>query len=327
MTLVVFTPPATEPLTVAEVMAHCRIDAASQEPAPGVLAAALAALPIAGNVDNGAHRYLTTFVTPAGETQAGTISAAVTVADKAVNGRVELSAIPIGGALVTARKLYRTVAGGTAYLLFATIAENTTTTYTDNVADASLGAGAPSVNTTDDPLLAMLIAAARAAAELELHRYLVTQTVDLNLDCFPGQDPRWFEGHQSRMCYGSEYEIHLPPLVSVISITYVDSDGAPQTLAADQYLVDAKSQPARIAPAYGLSWPATRQQANAVTVRFVAGYGAAAAVPACIKHWMLLQIKSGYDSRDQFVPGMIMAKIPSEYVDGLLDSERVSART
>ena len=36
------------------------------------------------------------------------------------------------------------------YRLLATIANNTTTVYTDNIADGSLGAVAPSVNTAID---------------------------------------------------------------------------------------------------------------------------------------------------------------------------------
>ncbi len=313
MTVVVYAAPATEPLSISEVMTHCRIDASNQEPAPGVITAALAAPVAPGNVDNGAHRYLATFVTAAGETQGGTISSAVTVADKSVNGQVALSAIPIGGTAVTARKIYRTAAGGSTYLLLATIANNTGTTYTDNIADSALGAQAPTTNTTSDPQLTMLIASARAAAELELRRALITQTLDLYLDRFPCESP---------------YEIRLPPLQSVSAITYVDINGDTQTLDAADYHVDAVSQPARIAPAYGLFWPSTRCQNNAVKVRFVAGYGAASAVPSCVKNWMLLRIKALYDNPSQIVVGTNgMVQMPTEFIDCLLDSERISART
>lgn len=311
MTIVVYAAAATEPVTVAEVLNHARLDASNTEPAPGIITAALAATPIAGNVDNGAHRYAATFVTADGETQAGTVSAAVTVADKTVNGKVELTAIPIGGALVTSRKLYRTAAGGSTYLLLATIANNTATTYTDNIADSSLGAGAPSTNTTSDPLLGVLIASARAAAEQHLRRYLISQTLDAYFDGFPKNNGGFL----------------LPPLQSVTSITYVDVDGATQTLSASLYSVDIKSQPARITPAYDEEWPDTRVQNNAVIVRFVAGYGAAAAVPQCVKNWMLIRIKTLWDSRGQIVIGANgLAQIPSDFVDGLLDSERVVGR-
>jgi hypothetical protein len=62
--------------------------------------------------------------------------------------RVQLSSIPIGAAGTTARKIYRTTVGGSTLKLLATIADNTTTTYLDSVADGSLGADVPSTNTT-----------------------------------------------------------------------------------------------------------------------------------------------------------------------------------
>lgn len=311
MTIVVYSAPATEPVTIAQAIAHLRLDATDAEPAPGVITVALASPAIAGNVDNGAHRYCASFVTADGETQAGTISSAVTVVDKTVNGKVALSGIPIGGALVTSRKLYRAAAGGSSYLLLATIANNTATTYTDNVADSGLGAEAPTANTTNDPLLGLLIASARAAAETELKRALCTQTLDAYFDAFP--------------CSGKA--IRLPPLQSVMSITYIDTDGVTQTWAASEYLVDAKSEPARITPAYGYSWPSTRNQANAVVVRFVAGYGAASAVPACIKNWMLIRVGTLYENREELVVGPSgMVEIPPSFIDSLLDPERVHAR-
>jgi len=115
----------------------------------------------------------------------------------------------------------------------------------------------------------------------------------------------------------------LPPLQSVTAITYFDSNGVEQTLAADQYLVDSTTQPARITPAYGLVWPVTQWRHNAVKVRFVAGYGAASAVPACIKNWMLIRIKTLWDQRDQLVKQLGMPTFEPAFVDGLLDPETV----
>jgi hypothetical protein len=54
-----------------------------------------------------------------------------------------LTQIPIGPPLVTARKIYR----GPSWRLVDTIANNTTTTYTDTKAEASLGAAVPATNT------------------------------------------------------------------------------------------------------------------------------------------------------------------------------------
>jgi hypothetical protein len=241
MALVQTSAPASEPVTIAEVIAQRRLDYGNQEPAPGAPTVALAGAG-AGNVDNGAHRYLVTFVTAAGETQAGTVSSAVTVADKTVNGKVALSAIPLGGSLVTSRKLYRTAAGGSTYLLLATIADNTTTTYTDNIADSALGAGAPSANTTVDPVLTIFISAAREYCETITRRALITQSWKLTLDKFPTPamnissanwyGPQWGVGPGPLSALAPEgrtgYElfIPLPPLQTIDSIKYYDDSTA-----------------------------------------------------------------------------------------------------
>jgi uncharacterized phiE125 gp8 family phage protein len=300
---VVVTPPSVEPVSLSEVMKYCRIDESNQEPPPGIFNVALGVG--AGSVTNGVHRYLATFVTPEGETQSGLSSALVNVIDRTVNGIVNLSAIPIGGATVIARKIYRTKAGGSTYFLVATIADNTTTTYSDNVGDGSISVQAPILNTTSDPMITLLIKSARLKAESLLCRYLITQTVDLYLDGFP------------------DSEIKLPPLQSVTWISYVDSNGAEQVIAADQYIIDTASVPARITPAFGLEWPEARQQLNSVKIRFVAGYGNASQIPENIKNWILMRVKQNFDQRDAVNVGNIVSEFPHSYVDGLLDSERI----
>jgi len=312
MTFVVSTAPTVEPLTVAEVVAHLRLDESNQEPPPSAVAATLGAG--AGSVDDGVHRYAAVFVTADGTTQLGAVGDPVTVADQTVNGIVELTGIPIGGSLVTSRRIYRTAAGGDTFYLLATLADNSTTIYTDNTADVALGASAPLTNTTLDPLLQRFIASARQLAETALGRYLITQTVDAYFDDFPG---------------GCDRRIHLPPLQSVTSITYIDLDGTTQTLVNTEYLVNDKSSPCWIEEAFGKTWPTVRQQANAVRVRFVAGYGSAAAVPACIKDWMLFKINTMWETRTTFTISTgraALTQIPNEYVDSMLDPERVHGR-
>jgi hypothetical protein len=110
----------------------------------GPNAACTASLGGGGNVDAGTHSYVVTYVTPLGETLAGTVSNTVT----AVPSTVSLTAIPTGGSgsSVSARNVYRSKAGNDAtgpWLLLTTINDNSTTTYTDNTADASLGTTAP----------------------------------------------------------------------------------------------------------------------------------------------------------------------------------------
>lgn len=125
--------------------ASLRLDALA---APTASTAALAGAG-AGNLTNGAYIYKVTYVTAIGETTGGTSSNTVTVTDATTNGQINLTAIPVSAELmVTSRKIYRTVAGGSTFLLLTTIANNTATTFTDNVADASLGAAVQLQNTT-----------------------------------------------------------------------------------------------------------------------------------------------------------------------------------
>lgn len=62
--------------------------------------------------------------------------------------RAALSSIPIGPTGTTGRIVYRTAVNGSQLKLLTTLANNTTTTYADSVADGSLGANAPTVNTS-----------------------------------------------------------------------------------------------------------------------------------------------------------------------------------
>jgi hypothetical protein len=99
----------------------------------------------AGNVDAGTHKYKISYTNTGGETTLGSESNTVTT--DASNEQVQLSNIPVSSStFVTGRKIYRTKAGGTTYHYLATISNNTTTTYTDNIADADL----PGVSDADN---------------------------------------------------------------------------------------------------------------------------------------------------------------------------------
>lgn len=295
------TPPAIEPITVADVRNHLRIESSLGELAPGPLTAALAGAG-AGNVDNGAHRYVVTFVTADGETEAGTVSSSVTVADKTANGKVSLSDIQIGGSNVTARKIYRTTAGGATYLLLTTINDNVTTIYTDNTADASLGSAAPSINTTVDPYLTALITTARLTCEDTTKRKLITQTWKQYYDCFPAS--YWFD-------------LYLPPLQSITSIQYLDVDGATQTFSNTKYHISYSGERARISLNDGESWPDTVKALDAVWVTMVVGYGDERGdVPAPLRHGMLTLIGHLYNMREDVIAGTVATQVPktSEYL-------------
>jgi hypothetical protein len=143
--------------------------------------------------------------------------------------------------------------------------------------------------TSDDGLISALVAAAREGAETYCRRSFMLTQYKLVLDQFPrsgvdaltgnwwgpvfGISPGPLVATRNDGTTGFEIFLPFPPLVSVDSIKYVDdATGTQTTLAASEYSVDAVSEPARITPAYGKSWPATRNQAGAVEVTFTAGY-------------------------------------------------------
>ena len=136
----------------------------------------------------------------------------------------------------------------------------------------------------DDPILAQYIGAAREAAESFTRRSFAQQTLTLTLDCFP-----------------EEIVLPRPPVQSVTSIKYIDTDGAEQTLATSVYQFDgsAEAMP-RIREAYGQSWPNTRDQMAAVTIEYVAGYEK---TPEAARQALLLMIGSFYEHREDQVIG------------------------
>lgn len=142
----------------------------------------------------------------------------------------------------------------------------------------------------EDALLDTTITTARMHIERIISRPLITQTFDLLLDGFPA----WHD---------CEIAIPRPPLQSITSINYVDFDGAPQLLAASEYQHDiGGNDPARLRPAYQKQWPQTREQLNAVTIRFVAGYGdIEAKVPKPIIHALKLLMSAWDLNREPYV--------------------------
>lgn len=138
----------------------------------------------------------------------------------------------------------------------------------------------------ENTLIDTLILSARVWVEQFTHRALMTQTWDYKLDAFP--------------C--GAFELPLAPVASVTSITYVDTTGTSQTWSSSEYQTSLPSGPeaqrARIQPAYGYTYPLTRDQMDAVTVRFVAGYGATVqtipdtfitAIKMLVEHWYTLR--------------------------------------
>ena len=132
-------------------------------------------------------------------------------------------------------------------------------------------------------LMVAYVAAASEHVQEITRRAVCEQTFDLFLDGFPS----------------GPIDLPLPPLQSVVSVTYKDADGAQQTWAAADYVVDTAS--GQLSPAVGKSYPATQAVPNAVTVRFIAGYPRSndkATTPEPIRAAILLLAADLYENRE-----------------------------
>lgn len=140
------------------------------------------------------------------------------------------------------------------------------------------------VYSAEDSLLTGLIQVAREYAEGFQNRALCTQTWELVLNDWPN---------------GDRIDVPLPPLQSITSIKYKDSDGTETTWDDANYVVDTDSFVGRIALAYGSSWPsATLYPVSGIRIRFVAGYGLAVSVPQMVKNAILLLAAHLYENRE-----------------------------
>lgn len=134
----------------------------------------------------------------------------------------------------------------------------------------------------DDGTFSGLIKAAREMVELDARLALMTQTHTLYLDCFPA----W------------AIELRTHPVVSITSVTYLNSTGVSTVLSSALYRLNENSKPAILTPAYGQTWPTTYPVAEAVEIAFVCGYTSAANVPEIAKLAMKLLIGHWFRNRE-----------------------------
>lgn len=133
----------------------------------------------------------------------------------------------------------------------------------------------------EDTLISSLLASATERFDAEhgvLGRALVTQTWQMTGPAF-----------------GSEWKISPVPVQSIASVTYLDADEVPQMLASTNYRLVKDNQTATIHWRNDL--PGVADHHEAITVQFVAGYGAASAVPVGIKQAILLLVGHWHEHR------------------------------
>ncbi len=164
--------------------------------------------------------------------------------------------------------------------------------------------------TENDNLIETYISAAREMVEEHTRRRFVSQTYQWTLDSFSGYplvSGQRLQGDVpfSQIRGGGPHfqaiplEIPLSPVMSVTSVEYVAVSDSPTppytytTLALPAYDVDLASQPARLTPGYGTTWPVALNVPNAVRVTFVTG----CTPPARLKMVVMLLVGGWYMRR------------------------------
>jgi uncharacterized phiE125 gp8 family phage protein len=164
-------------------------------------------------------------------------------------------------------------------------------------------------DTASDTTITRRIIEARQWVEAHIRRALITQTLEIRMDCFP-----------------EHIQLPYPPVASVTSVKYIDTDGVEQTLGTSNYVLDDYPLVPFIREAYGIAWPSVRDEPNAVRVRYVAGYGNASDVPATIREAIMLLVGHWMNFQPQSENGVVPARVPLAIHDILSQyvvSERV----
>lgn len=154
----------------------------------------------------------------------------------------------------------------------------------------------------EDTLIESLTMAAGQWVEQRTGRTLVETTLEVSFDSYP--------------C-GVYLELPGPPIIDVVSFAHTDSDGESQTIAEDQYVLDASSDlVSRLIPAYNVSWPATRYQPSSLRVRYRAGYARAGSpderdlIPASLLAAVKLLVGHLYKNREAVTSERQITEVP-----------------
>ena len=152
-------------------------------------------------------------------------------------------------------------------------------------------------HTAEDSLIEGYIAAATDrldGAEGYLGRALITQVWELALDSFPTQ-----------------LRLPLPPCQAIEAISYIAPDGTADTLDPASYIATGLGSATGAILLFPNGTPPTARRPDAVTIRFTAGFGTAAAtVPAAIRAAILARVAHMYEHRESVVTGETARELP-----------------
>lgn len=146
----------------------------------------------------------------------------------------------------------------------------------------------------EDALVQTLVTAARLHVEAITARAMIAQTWRLVLDAWP-----------------PDGAVRLPvgPALSLVAVTAFDDQDDPHELGPDQFTLDAQT-PRLLLPARIEGMPTLRRRLG-LEIDWVAGFGETAeAVPADLRHAMLVLVAYWFDNRDAVMVAGSGAVVP-----------------
>lgn len=286
MNLKVITEITTEPITLAEVKAHLRLDSGSLADDITTYQSIYPASRNAGSVDG-------TGVNVLGKTVIVNLNAGTNAATGTLDVHIEESDDNItytdwtGGAftqVTTANDeaVYeKQYTGIKPYIRAVGVVANAACVYSVDVIVSS------NTNIEDD-LLNALITTAREYCETFTGRALATQTLELIMDDFPACE---------------HIELPKSPIQSITSIKYKASNGTEYTWASTNYIINADVMPGLITPIYNGYFPVfTPYPTGAVRIRYIAGHSSEGTpIPKAIKQALLILVGHWYENRELVV--------------------------
>jgi hypothetical protein len=185
-------------------------------------------------------------------------------------------------------------------------------------------------STSEDDLITELITAAREWCEEYCRRSFINKGYVQYLDSFPyytdtimsqqAYPPQYYSQPRYSTTlwnYSQMMKLFYSKLAKVSKITYIGSDQQPHDLLPstegqfDQdFVIDTASEPPRIFPLPGQTWPPVLYVPNAVAIHFVAGYNDEAAIKAAMDAYVAQSPVPTQPQKDNKEAGLRQADVP-----------------
>lgn len=137
--------------------------------------------------------------------------------------------------------------------------------------------------TEEDALIESFIESARTSCEKYIGRALISQTITVKMDFWPG----------------NVIELPRPPLISITAVETLDEGDTATVYNSDNYYTVTDSTPGQLILKRSATPPInTNRDYKGFQIRYLAGYGAtAASVPESIKEALKLWVTDMYENR------------------------------